>query len=57
MASQDEARTAIWKAIEDLAKESDNFGGTTRSQMVRDAASAWRAMVGGPQPGSTTSSS
>lgn len=50
-AAQDEAREAIFKAIEITAKEAQRYTGATHSGMVRDAAYAWRALVGGTQPG------
>lgn len=55
MPSIDEQRTseeAVFKAITSLAQSAEDFSGTTRSTMVRDAAIAWRAMRGGQQPGS-----
>lgn len=45
------AQEAVLKAITDVVKDAEGYGGTTRSAMVRDAAIAWRAMRGGPQPG------
>lgn len=45
------AEAAVFKAIELVASTAVEYGGTTQSGMVRDAAIAWRAMVGGQQPG------
>jgi len=52
MASQDEARTALYSAIAKLAKDSEEWNGATQAGMVRDAAIAYRAVAGGQQPGS-----
>lgn len=50
--TQDTAESALWSAIEALAKKSEAASGTVKAQMVRDAAVAYRAVLGGPQPGS-----
>jgi len=52
MATKDEARDALYDAIVKVAEKADNYGGVTGSAMVRDASIAWRALVGGAQPGS-----
>ena len=52
--ARDRADAAIFEAIEKAAKESADYSGTTQSQMVRDAALAYRYLVGGPQPGGVT---
>jgi hypothetical protein len=49
--SKDEAQDALWQAIEATAKESEEYSGTARSEMVRDAALAYRLVAGGAQPG------
>ncbi|PPH99719.1 hypothetical protein C5C95_06135 [Rathayibacter sp. AY1B7] len=51
---QREAREAIFRAVKQLADDSDEFGGVVRSTMLRDAAYAYRLTAGGPQPGSPT---
>jgi hypothetical protein len=52
MATQDDARQALYSAIAKLAKDSEEWNGTQQSAMVRDAAIAYRAVAGGQQPGS-----
>jgi len=49
--AREDATAALFEAIEKTAKESLDYNGTTQSQMVRDAALAYRYLVGGPQPG------
>lgn len=51
MASQEEAREAIYTAVVDLANASTKYGGTTAGQMLRDAGIAFRAASGGAQVG------
>lgn len=52
MASRDNARDAIYDAVEKIAKSAtEDYSGTTASQMLRDAAHAYRAAYGGAQPG------
>lgn len=51
-ASQETTEAALYAAIEKIAAASTNYGGTTGSSMVRDAAIAYRAVSGGQQPGS-----
>lgn len=53
MASLDEARDAVLDAIVELLAGAKDYGGATQGQMVRDAALAYRAVKGGPQPGSS----
>lgn len=48
--AQSEAKEALFKAIEAVAKDAPNYG-TAGGPMIRDAAYAWRALVGGQQPG------
>lgn len=52
MADAAAAQKALYEAIQGAAEESASYGGVTRSAMVRDAAIAYRAVVGGQQPGS-----
>ncbi|GAA3736319.1 hypothetical protein GCM10022239_10260 [Leifsonia bigeumensis] len=52
MASQVEAKDALWSAIEKLAKEAERYNSPAGSVMLRDTAIAYRAVVGGAQPGS-----
>lgn len=51
MSSQD-AQIALYAAIAKVANSAADFGGSTESAMVRDAAIAYRAVLGGQQPGS-----
>ena len=51
--TQAEAKEAIFRAVVQLCESADNYGGATAGAMVRDAAYAWRAAVGGNQPGGT----
>ena len=52
MADMESARNALFDAIESAAGDAAKHSGGTRSAMIRDAAIAWRALVGGQQPGS-----
>lgn len=52
MDEREEARDAIYAAVTKIAKSAtEDYAGTTASQMIRDAAHAYRAAYGGPQPG------
>jgi hypothetical protein len=48
----DEARAALYRAIQNVAETAADYGGETAGAMLRDAALAWRALTGGTQPGS-----
>ena len=48
--AQDEAKEALFKAIQAVAKDAPDYGAAA-APMLRDAAYAWRALVGGSQPG------
>lgn len=52
MADQDGARTAIFDSIEDAATSLKKFNAQAAAPALRDLAYAWRALVGGTQPGS-----
>lgn len=52
MASSSEAQASLYEAIVNVAGQAKDYGGTTQSAMVRDAAIAYRAVFGGQQPGS-----
>lgn len=52
MANAAETEIAIYDAVTSLLAKAEGHSGTTRSAMVRDAAIAFRAAYGGPQPGS-----
>lgn len=54
--AQDEAKDALLAAITSMAAAGAATGGTAGSAMVRDAAYAWRAVVGGYQPGGVAGS-
>jgi hypothetical protein len=54
MASSEEAKEALYTAIVHTASMSSRHNGTIQSAMLRDAAIAYRAVLGGPQPGSVT---
>jgi hypothetical protein len=49
--SQDQAKTALYAAIEKVAEVAPQYG-VASAAMLRDAAIAYRAVAGGPQPGS-----
>jgi hypothetical protein len=49
---QDESRIAIFKAVEQMCAAATEYSGPSGAAMLRDAAYAWRAATGGPQPGS-----
>lgn len=51
MASQESTQAALFAAIEKVTVAAPNYGGTKQSAMVRDAAIAFRAVIGGAQPG------
>ncbi|HEY0889358.1 MAG TPA: hypothetical protein VGE38_07095 [Nocardioides sp.] len=53
MASQSEAREAIYDAVATMTKKAVEHGGPSGAAMLRDAAIAWRAAAGGQQPGSS----
>jgi hypothetical protein len=57
MAGEAEAREAIYTAVVELLEDAKRHGTTTYSQMVRDAAVAYRLAKGGQQPGSSVVSS
>jgi hypothetical protein len=42
---------SVGSAIVGVLKEAENYSGSQRSRMVLDAALAYRALRGGPQPG------
>lgn len=46
------AQTAIYKAIADVIKDSEDFAPGPRAEVLRDVAYAFRLTAGGPQPGS-----
>jgi len=52
MASQQDVEEALFDAIVKVATKGGNLGSTAGASMVRDAAIAYRAYMGGPQPGS-----
>lgn len=53
MATNETARAALYETIETLAKElSEDKNAYSGASAVRDLAIAWRAVVGGQQPGS-----
>ena len=52
MATQDDAANALFFAITKVAKKGADLGTPIGGAMVRDAAIAYRAVMGGPQPGS-----
>jgi hypothetical protein len=53
MASKHEtAQVALYEAVAKLAVEASEMGGSAGAEMLRDTAVAFRAAVGGPQPGS-----
>ena len=49
--SQEQARTALYAAIAKVAEAAPEYG-VASAAMLRDAASAYRAVLGGAQPGS-----
>lgn len=51
MSKADDAKEAVFEAITVLANASKQASGNTKAAMVRDAAVAYRALVGGQQPG------
>lgn len=51
MATQDEAQAAVFDGVLHVVEAAKKYGGTTGSTMIRDAGIAFRAAVGGPQPG------
>jgi hypothetical protein len=48
--SQEQAKAALYAAIEKVAEAAPQHG-LRGSAMLRDAAVAYRAVAGGPQPG------
>lgn len=52
MATQGEAEKALLEAIALIAKRGGEAQNRAGGEMVRDAAIAYRAVVGGQQPGS-----
>lgn len=48
----DDLSQEIGQAIIEVLKDADQYSGSLRSRMVLDAAHAYRALRGGPQPGS-----
>ncbi len=52
--SKDQARESIYDAVDQMAKKAVEMRGGTGAAMLRDAAIAWRAAVGGQQPGVVT---
>ncbi|QNA93246.1 MULTISPECIES: hypothetical protein [unclassified Microbacterium] len=51
MASSQEAQNAILDSVKKLADEAAERGGVAGTTMLRDAAYAYRAVIGGQQPG------
>lgn len=51
MATQEEALAALFDGVVLVVEAAKKYGGTTGSTMIRDAGIAYRAAVGGPQPG------
>ena len=51
MAEAGETKAAVYDAIIEVLKNAEHYNGTMKSAMVRDAAVAFRAASGGPQPG------
>lgn len=52
MATLAQAQAAVLEAILEIVKEADDYSGASRAEMVLSAALAFRAVKGGPQPGS-----
>ena len=52
MATLAQAQGAVLEAILEMVKEADDYSGASRAEMVLSAALAFRAVKGGPQPGS-----
>lgn len=50
--TQAAAKDALYDAIAKSARDALEYGSTTQSAMIRDAAIAYRAVYGGQQPGS-----
>ncbi|WP_167759070.1 hypothetical protein [Blastococcus sp. TF02A-35] len=53
MANESDARAAIYTAVVEVLEHAKSYGGTDYSQIVKDAAIAFRLAKGGAQPGST----
>jgi hypothetical protein len=51
MASSDDAQKAIFDGVAALSKSAVEIGGTHGAAMLRDASYAFRAAIGGQQPG------
>ena len=51
MASSDDAQAEIFNGVAALSKAAVQMGGTRGASMLRDAAYAYRAAIGGQQPG------
>ena len=55
--TQAAAKDALYDAIAKTARDALEYGSTTQSAMIRDAAIAYRAVYGGQQPGSVVDES
>lgn len=51
MATQDEAQAALFDGVKFFVDRAKAFDGPRGASMLRDAGVAYRAAVGGPQPG------
>lgn len=51
MATQSEAKEAIFDAVAAIAEEAKAYSGQVGAAMLREAAIAYRAAAGGSQPG------
>jgi len=51
MATQEEALAALLDGVVHVSEAAKKYSGTTGSTMIRDAGIAYRAALGGPQPG------
>jgi len=57
MASKEEAQAAIFGAVTEVVKASSSLVAASRSQVLKNAATAYRLAAGGPQPGGVNSDS
>lgn len=53
MADQHTSRAALYAAIEKATGEVNNYDATVAAPALRELAYAWRALVGGTQPGAS----
>ncbi|MFF7684130.1 hypothetical protein ACFZA2_15385 [Microbacterium sp. NPDC007973] len=51
MATQNEAQAALFEGVKFFVERAKAYDGTRGASMLRDAGVAYRAAVGGPQPG------